>query len=46
MEAVVTAYKQLFLNRKLYISLEVNKEYNIYLNFLTFKQLNYKIQFV
>ena len=43
MEAAVTTYKQLFLIRKLYTSLEVSGEYSIRLGFLTFKQLNRKI---
>ena len=37
MEAVITTYKRLFLNKKLYTSLEVSKEFGIYLSFLTFK---------
>ena len=37
MEVVATTYKQLFLNRKLYTSLEVSKEYSIYFSFLTFE---------
>ena len=45
MEVVATTYKRLFLIRKLYTGLEVSREYCIYLGFLTFKQLNYKIQF-
>jgi len=45
MEVVVTTYKQLFLIRKLYTSLKVSKEYSTYPSFLTFKQLNRKIQF-
>jgi hypothetical protein len=45
MEAAATTYKRLFLNRKLYTSLEVSGEYGICLSFLPFKQLNYKIQF-
>ena len=45
MEVVVTTYKQLFLIRKLYTSLEVSREYSIRLSFLTFKQLNHEIQF-
>ena len=44
-EAAVTTYKQLFLNKKLYTSLEVSRECGIYLSFLTFKQLNREIQF-
>ena len=36
-KAVVTTYKQLFLNRKLYTSLEISRECSIYLSFLTFK---------
>ena len=36
-EAVVTTYKQLFLNKKLYTSLKVSGECSIYFNFLTFK---------
>ena len=43
MEAVVTTYKQLFLNKKLYTGLEVSGECGIYLSFLIFKQLNRKI---
>jgi len=45
MEVAATTYKQLFLIRKLYTSLEVSGECGIRLGFLTFKQLNHEIQF-
>ena len=44
-KVVVTTYKQLFLIKKLYTGLKVNGKYNIYFNFLIFKQLNREIQF-
>jgi len=45
MEVVATTYKQLFLIRKSYTSLEVSGECGIRLSFLAFKQLNREIQF-